>query len=109
VTAAGDQCQERRIDRLGIEVGRGDVPEQMVDRDQRQAPAGSDRLGAADADQQRADHPRMGRDRDGLDVVQAHSSPLQGGPDDGIDQLDVMPGSDLGHDPAVALVRFDLR
>ena len=58
VAAAGDQAEEGRLERLGLEEVGGDVPLQVVDRDQRQAARRGDRLRGADPDQQRADQAR---------------------------------------------------
>ena len=70
VAAAGDQAEEGRLQRLGLEEVGGDVALQVVDRDQRQPARGGDRLGGADPDQQRADQARPGGGGDGVDVVQ---------------------------------------
>ena len=61
VAAAGDEAEEGRLERLGLEEVGGDVALQVVDRDQRQPPRRRDRLGAADADQQGADQARARR------------------------------------------------
>ena len=75
VAAAGDQAEERRLERLGLEEVGGDVALQVVDRDQRQAARRGDRLRRADADQEGADQPRPDRDRDRLDVVERWRPP----------------------------------
>ena len=61
VAAAGDQAEEGRLQRLGLEEVGGDVALQVVDRDQRQPPRRGDRLGGADADQEGADQARARR------------------------------------------------
>ena len=75
VAAAGDQAEERRLERLGLEEVGGDVALQVVDRDQRQPPRRGDRLRGADADQQRPDQARAGGDRDRLDLVERRRRP----------------------------------
>ena len=57
VPAAGDQAEEGRLERLGLEEVGGDVALQVVDRDQRQPARGGDRLRRAEADEERADQP----------------------------------------------------
>src|SRR5205807_1166476 len=55
VAAAREQAEEGRLDRVRLQVERGDMPVQMVDRVQRQAPRPGDRLRRGEADEQRAD------------------------------------------------------
>ena len=100
MAAAGDEAEERRLERIGLEEVGGDVTLQVVDRDQRQPARCGDRLRGADADQQGADQARAGRDRNRLDVVQRRSSLAQGGLDDRRRQLEVVARGDLGHDAA---------
>src|SRR6185369_11288991 len=57
VPAAREQAQERRVDRVGLEVQRGDVSLQMVDRNERDAPAPGEPLRDSEPDQQCADQP----------------------------------------------------
>src|SRR6185436_7637089 len=58
VAARGEQAQERRLDRVGQQVIRGDVALQVVDGRQRQPARGGEALGGRDTDQQRADQAR---------------------------------------------------
>ncbi len=55
VAAGGEQQQERRLQRIGVEVQRGDVAVQVPDRDQRQAAGIGQRLRARQPDQKRSD------------------------------------------------------
>ena len=77
VTAAGEQADERRLDRLAPEGERGDVAAQVVDRDERQLPRPGERLRRRDADEQRSDEPRALRHRDALDVVERSLRPAR--------------------------------
>ena len=61
VAAAGDQAEEGRLERVGLEEVGGDVALQVVDGDQRQAPRRGDRLRRADPDQEGADQARARR------------------------------------------------
>ena len=58
VAAAGEQAEEGRLERLGLEEVGGDVALEVVDRDQRQPARRGDRLRGADADQERPDQAR---------------------------------------------------
>ena len=109
VAAGGDEAEEGRLERLGLEEVGGDVALQVVDRDQRQPARGGDRLRGRDADQQRADQPRPGGRGDRVDVVEGHPGLAQGGLDHRRGQLEVMAGGDLGDDAAEAGVRGGLR
>ena len=60
------------------------------------------RLRRVDPDEQRADQPRVGRHRDRVDVVELAAGLGERRVDDRVDQLEVVAGGDLGHDPAVA-------
>ena len=53
-----------------LEVERGDVPVEVVDRHERQPPRPGDRLRRGEPDEQRADQARALRDRDAVDVVE---------------------------------------
>ena len=107
--AGGSQTEEGRLERLRREEVGGDVALQVIDRDQRQAAGGGDRLRGRDADQEGADQPRPDRDRDRLDLVERHPGLLQRGADDRRRQLQVMARGDLGDDAAEARVGGGLR
>ena len=70
VPSAREQAEKRRLDGIRLEVERGDVPVQMVDRYERQPAAPGEPLGGREPDEQRADEPRPLRDRDPVDLVQ---------------------------------------
>ena len=76
---------------------------------QRLAGRRGERLGRADADQQRADQARAAGDRDRVDVVEPDPGLGERRVDDRVDQLEVVARGDLGHDAAEALVRRGLR
>ena len=104
VAAAGDQAQERRLDRVGREVVGGHVAVQVVDGRERQPAGGGERLGGGDADEQRADQAGALGHGDRLDVVQRRARLLQRVVDDHVDQLEVVARGVLGHDAAEAVV-----
>ena len=70
---ARDQAEERRLDRVGLEVVRGDVPVEVVDRHEGQPAGGRKRLRRGQADQQRPDQAGTARDRDRAQVRQPHT------------------------------------
>ena len=109
VTAAGDEAEEGRLQRLGLEEVGGDVALQVVDRDQRQPPRRGDRLRGADADQQGPDQARAGGHRDRLDVIERGAGLVQRRLDHRRRQLQVVARGDLGHDAAELRVRRGLR
>ena len=98
-----------RRERIRLEVERRDVPVQMVDRRERQAPPPRQRLGGRDADEQRADEPGAGRDRDEPDVVERRIRLGERLADDRADELEMAARRDLGHDAAEARVQRGLR
>ena len=68
VPAGDDQRQKRRRE-LGIrDIVGGDVPPDMVDRDERYAQRQRQTFCEIDADEQRADEARGVRDGDGVDL-----------------------------------------
>ena len=75
MAAAREQAEERRLERVRLEVERGDVSVQVVDRHERQAARPGERLRGGEPDEERADQARALRDRDGLDVVERRASP----------------------------------
>ena len=109
VPAAREQAEERRLDRLRLEVERGDVAVQVVDRDERQVPRPRDRLRRGDADEQRADEARALRDRDAVDVVERRARLPERLAHDGRDQLEMPARRDLRDDAAEPRVQVRLR
>ena len=99
MAAAREQARERRLERVRLQVERGDVAVQVVHRHERQPPAPRDRLGRGDADEQRADQPRAGGDGDRVDVVERRSRPVERLADHRRDELEVTSRGDLGTTP----------
>ena len=108
MAAAREQAEERRLDRVGREVERGDVPVQVVDRHEGQAARPGERLRRREADEQRPDEPRPPRHRDRLDVVQGRVRTIERLADDRRHELEVPPRGDLGDDAAEAGVQVGL-
>ena len=71
--AAREQAGERRLDGVRLQVERGDVAVQVVDRDERQPARKGERLRCRKADEERADQPGTRRDGDAIDVVERHT------------------------------------
>ena len=109
VSAAREQAGERRLDRGGLEVERGDVPLEMIDRDERDATRPRECLRGRDADEERSDQTRALGDRDALDLVERYVGDAEGVADDRPDELEVPPRRDLGHDAAEPRVEVCLR
>ena len=109
VAAAREQAEERRLERVGLEVERRDVPVQVVDRRERKPPRPRERLRRGDADEQRADEARAARDADEVDVVERRVRLAERLPDDRQHELEVPPRRDLRHDAAEARVELGLR
>ena len=109
MSSAREQAGEGRLDRLGAEVERGDVPFEMVDRDERDAARPGHGLRRREADEERTDQARTARDADALDV--GHLSTRLGEclADDRADELQVAAGGDLRDDAAVPAVEVGLR
>ena len=108
MTAARDQAEERRLDRVGLQVVRRDVTVEVIDRHQRLAVCRRQRLRRAQPDQQRADQPWALGDRDLVDLGEARAGLLERGGHHAVDQLQVVARGDLGDDSAVALVERSL-
>ena len=87
VAAAGDQAQERRLEPLGLEEGRGHVTLEVVHRRERQAPGRREALGRLQPDEQRADQPRAAGDGYQVDVIQRRARAIQRVVDNAVDQL----------------------
>ena len=105
MAAACDQAQERRLHRIGLEVVRGDVAVQVVDRRERQpgarrqAPWRSRRRPAA-----RRSGPACWWRRPVGVAAASVPACCERVVDDRVDELQVVAGGDLRHDAAVALV-----
>ena len=102
VTAAREQAEEGRLDGIGLEEERGDVPVQVVDRHKRQAARPGERLRGGEAHEQRADEAGATRHGEALDVRDRRARLLQRLGHDRDDQLRVAPRRDLRDDAAVA-------
>ena len=108
VPAAREQAEERRVDGLGLEIERGDVAVQVVDRGERQPPRPGERLRGRQPDEERADQPRALRDRDPLDPVEPDTGLAERLAQDGRDELEMPPRRDLRDDAAVLRVQLRL-
>ena len=104
VAAAGDQAQERRLERRSPRKFAATWPCRWSTGGERQPPRGGQRLAGRDADEQRADQARALGDGDRLDVVQRRPGLGQRVVDHGVDELEVVARGDLRHDAAVAVV-----
>ncbi len=108
VPSACEQAEERRLERVGLEVEGRDVAVQVVDRNERQPARPGDRLRRGDADEERADQAGPLRDRDGVEGVEVDSGRVQRLPYDRGDELEMPARGHLGHDPAEARVQLSL-
>ena len=108
VAAAGDEAEEGRLERLGLEEVGGDVALQVVDRDQRQPPRAAIALAVLTPTSSAPIRPGP-RCGDGLDLVEGHPRLGQRRLDHRRGQLEVMARGDLGNDAAEARVRGGLR
>ena len=106
---AGEQAQERRLERIRLEIERGDVPVQMVDGRERQPSRPRDRLRGCNADEEGPDQARAGRHADQLDVLEAGACKAESLADHGRDELEMAARGDLGHDSAVPRMQIGLR
>ena len=86
-----------------------DMPLDMMHRHQRQSGRKRQRLGAADADQQRADQPRPIGHGNGVYLRQGQIRLLQRARHHRVHRLHMLARGNLRHDPAVKRVRFHLR
>ena len=113
-TSSSDECppdtssaMAGRGQRAVLELVDGHVRGQVVDAVERLAGRERVRLGRAHADQQRAGQARPGRDRDGVDVGEAHARLGQRPVDGRHHGLQMRPAGDLGHDAAESRVLVD--
>jgi len=109
VAAAGDQAEERRLERIRFQEVRGDVALEVVDAGEGLPARRREGLGGRQADEQGADHAGPAGDRDGIDAVQVGAGLVERRLDDRADQVEVVPGRDLGDDAPEPLVRSGLR
>ena len=107
VPAAGDEAHEGRFD--AQRVVRGDVPLEVVHRDQGQSAAVGERLRRRQADEQGADQARALGRGDGAEVVPAHAGLGHGLSDDLVDELGVATRRHLRHHAAELGVQLVLR
>ena len=96
------------LDGLGLKEQRGDVAVQVVDRSEWQPPRPGERLRRRQSDEERADQPWALRDRDPFDPVEPDPGLAERLAQDGRDELEVPPRSDLGHDASVLRVQLRL-
>ena len=109
MAAAREQAEERRLERIRLEVERGDVAVEVVDRDERQPARPGDGLRGGKADEERADQARALRHGDAVDVLERRVRLGERLADHRRHELEVPPRGDLGHDAAVAGVQLRLR
>ena len=109
VTAAREQAEKGRLDRLRLEVERCNVTVQVIDRDQRQPVRPGDGLRSRETDEQRADEAWSLRDRDRIEGLELGVRLGQCLPQHGHDELEVASRSDLRDDAPEASVKLRLR
>jgi hypothetical protein len=109
VTPARQQAGERRLEVERAEVERRDVTVQVVDRRERQAPGPRERLRGGDADEERADQPRPGGDRDGLDIVERRACSCERLLDHRQHELEMPARGHFGNNTAELRVQLVLR
>ena len=109
VAAAGEEAEEGRLERLrGEEVG-GDVPLQVVDRDQRQPARRGDRLRRASPTNSAPIRPGPAVTATASISIQQTHLPPQRRLDHRHRQVEVVARGDLGNDPAEFRMRLVLR
>ncbi len=87
--SAREQAREGRLERVGLQVERGDVALEVVDGNERQPSPPGEALRGGDPDEERADEPRALRHRDPLDTVELHVGVVERGANHGRDELQV--------------------
>ena len=100
----GDEAQERGREGLRAQLGRGDVAAQVVDRRERQPARRGQRLGRLEPHEQGADEAGALGHGHQLGVVERGAGPRERVVDDGVDQLQVVAGGDLGDHAAEAVM-----
>jgi hypothetical protein len=111
--AGDEQRQKRKFELARRLAGHAQehgqqMPDQMVDAHDRQARGPGQALCHLHADEQRAGQAGLARDGDSPDVLQPLARAFERRSIHGHDVLQMVPGSELGHDAAVARVRLDL-
>src|SRR4051794_32014581 len=101
MAAARHEGEKWRLHGPLAERAREHVPVEVVDRRERQAPGGGQRLGRRDTDQKGADEPGAARHGNPVDVVERCAGLLERVRDDRVDQLEVPARGDLRYDPPV--------
>jgi hypothetical protein len=109
VAAAREQAEERRLHRLRLEVERGDVSLEMVDRSEGDATRPCECLRRPEPHEERAHEPRPLRDRDPVDPLERGAGRVERLAHDRGHELEVPAGRDLGDDPSVSVVELRLR
>ena len=107
--AAREQARERRLQGIGLEVERREMPFEVIDRGEGQPASPGEGLRSRDADEQRTDEPRALRDGDPLHALERYVRRLERCDDHRPDELEVTPRSDLRHDAAEPRVELGLR
>ena len=108
VTTGHEHDRERRGELRILEPSRVEVGLEVVDTDVREAGHERERLRRAHADEQRAREAGTVARGDGADVGELESGFTERVGDHRVDELDVRPARDLGHDTAVLRVELDL-
>jgi hypothetical protein len=109
VAATREETEERRLEGLGLQIERGNVAVEMVDRDERPTARPGDRLRRGEAHEQRADEAGPLRHGDTVDVLERAIGPSQRLSDDGKNELEVVSRGDLGNDASEPCVELGLR
>jgi hypothetical protein len=109
MAAARQQAEERRLERIRLQVERGDVTVEVIDRHERTSSRPGERLGGCEPDEERADQAWALRDRHRIDLGQGASGLAQRLANDRQDELEMAARGDLRHDPSVAGVQVCLR
>jgi len=91
MAARDDEGDEGERGLLLGEKCRGDVPFQVVDTDKGDVPRQGEGLGHGESDEQGAHQSGTTRDRDPVYHIERDARLLQGFPDDGDDDLHVLP------------------
>ena len=108
MATACEQADERRLDRIGLQVERGDVAVEMVDRGEGQLVCPRERFRGSETDEERPDQARPAGDGDLVDVVERRPGLAERLAQHGQDELEVAPRGDLGDDAAETGVQVGL-
>ena len=107
MAAAGDQAEERRVDRVGLEEVRRHVPVQVVHRHEGEAIGGCERLRGRETDEEGPDQPRPARRRNRRQPIEPRIRAVERVFDDGVDELEMVPRGHFRDHSPVALVKRD--